>query len=125
MKRSFIFLAAVAVLAVAVALPLDAATTVSKRIVDEDGKAVIQVRVSAGEFSVYGIDIDGGSIEDIQAPKGWVGITNGNHTIFRTGSKPVQGGTTLTFRLYSSDTDAKLEVTVRDGKNDPRSSRSI
>ena len=125
MKRSIFSIALAAVLAVALVLPLDAAPTVSKRVVDEDGKTVVLVRVAASEFSVYGVDIEGGSIEDLKAPKGWVGITSGSRTIFRTGGDPVKSGTSMTFRLYMTDTDAKLAVTFRDDDNKERGAGSL
>jgi len=125
MKRSTLSIALALSVAVALALPLDAAPTVSKRVVDEDGKTVVLVRVAASEFSVYGLDIQGGSIKDLKAPKGWVGITSGSRTIFRTQGSPVKSGATTTFRLYMEDTDAKLAVTFRDTDNKERGAGSL
>ena len=49
MKRSTFSIALAVVLTVALVLPLGAAPTVSKRVVDEDGKIVVLVRVAASE----------------------------------------------------------------------------
>jgi hypothetical protein len=125
MKRSTFTIALATLVAVAIALPLGAAPTVSKRVVDENGKTVVLVNVVASGYSVYGIDIKGGSIKDLKAPKGWVGITSGSRTIFRTGGEPVKSGATVTFRLYMEDTAAPLDVTFRDDKNKERGAGKI
>lgn len=125
MKRSTLSIALAAVVAVALVLPLGAAPTVSKRVVDEDGKTVVLVNVAASGFSVYGIDIQGGAVKDLKAPKGWVGITSGSRTIFRTGGQPVKSGGTITFRLYMEDTSAPLAVTFRDDKNKERGAGNL
>lgn len=125
MKRSTLTIALAALVALALALPLGAKPTVSKRVVDEDGKTVVLVNVVASEFSVYGVDIQGGAIKDLKAPKGWVGITSGSRTIFRTGGDPVKSGATITFRLYMEDTSAPLAVTFRDDKNKERGAGQI
>ena len=130
MKRAICTLTLVLALGAMLTLPALAANpTVTKKVVTEkSGKTVILVRVSAADRNLYGVDISDatGSIQDIAAPKGWLGITDGGRLIFRTGGKPIKAGSTLTFRVYSSNAAAGLSVSFRDVKNDAvGTSRSI
>lgn len=117
MKRSFWTLA-IAITAVWIALPVLAAEPSATKSVlgSEDGTTVVVIRVTAAGQSVYGVTIkdDSGSIKDIVAPKGWVGITDGTDIIFRTGDKPIRAGSSLTFRLHTTNEDGALSVSFRD-----------
>lgn len=121
MKRSHWTLPLVAALCTTLVLPALAANpTVSKRVgTDEDGKTVVLVTVTARGQNVYGVDISDAtdSIQDIAAPKGWLGITDGGRLIFRTSERPIKAGSKLTFRVYSSNTNATLTVSFRNVKN--------
>jgi len=118
MKRSLFLVSLVAVLALALTYPaLAASPSAAKRVLaDDGGAAVVLVRVSASAESVYGVTIKdaSGSIKDIVAPEGWVGVSSGSNVIFRTSSKPIKAGTTLGFRLVTSNKDAGLTVSFRD-----------
>ncbi len=128
MKRSLWTLTLIAVV-VLVALPGMAATpAVTKSIAgSDDGSAVVVVRVTAANESVYGVTIKdaSGSIEDIVAPKGWVGISSGSDVIFRTGDKPIRAGSSLSFRLITSNEDAGLSVSFRNMDNTIGSGRTL
>lgn len=118
MKRSIWTLILTVAAAALVALPVFAAgPTASKNVLgNEDGTSVVLIRVTAGGESVYGITIKdaSGSIKDIVAPKGWVGISSGSDVIFRTGEKPIRAGNSLTFRLHTTNEDGALSITFRD-----------
>jgi hypothetical protein len=117
MKRS-IWTLAIAITAVWIALPVLAAEPSATKSVlgSEDGTSVVVIRVTAAGQSVYGVTIKdtSGSIKDIVAPKGWVGITDGTDIIFRTGDKPIRAGSSLTFRLHTTNEDGALSVSFRD-----------
>jgi hypothetical protein len=74
--------------------------------------------VTAANQDIYGITIKdaSGSIGDIAAPKGWVGISSGRDVIFRTGGSPIKAGSSLSFRLLTSNQDGELTVSFRDSK---------
>lgn len=118
MKRSIWTMAITALACAMIAAPLLAASpSVTKSVVGgDDGTSVIVLRVSASSASIYGVSIkaSGGSVKDIVAPKGWVGITSGRDILFRTGEKPIGSGSTLSFRLYASSEDTEFTVTFRD-----------
>ena len=120
MKRSLWTLTlTIAIGALLVVPAIAASPTASKQVTTDDkGKTVVLVRVSAADLNVYGVDITDatGSIENVEAPKGWLGITDGGRLIFRTGNQPIKAGSTLTFRVYSSNTDANLKVEFRNQK---------
>ncbi len=117
MKRSLGTLALI-VVAVLVALPvLAAGPTVTKSVTSsEDGVSVVVIRVSASGETVYGINITdaSGSIKDIIAPKGWIGISSGSDVMFRTGEKPIRAGNSLVFRLVTTNEQGGLSITFRD-----------
>jgi len=117
MKRSLGTLALI-VVAVLVALPvLAAGPTVTKSVTSsEDGVSVVVIRVTASGESVYGINITdaSGSIKDIIAPKGWIGISSGSDVMFRTGEKPIRAGSSLVFRLVTTNEQGGLSITFRD-----------
>lgn len=121
MKRSVWTIALVALIGAALAAPaLAADPTASKSLLGEDGgKAVVVVNVTARSQDVYGVTIKdaSGSIADIIAPKGWVGISSGRDVIFRTGNSPIKAGSSMSFRLYTSNEDAELTVSFRDQKS--------
>ncbi len=120
MKRSVWTIAIIALVGVALALPvLAAGPSVTKSVLGEDGgKAVVLVRVTAANQDIYGITIKdaSGSIADIAAPRGWVGISSGRDVIFRTGGSPIKAGSSLSFRLQTSNQDGELTVSFRDSK---------
>jgi hypothetical protein len=117
MKRSIWTLTLIAV-AVLVALPvLAAGPTATKNVTGgEDGIAVVEIHVTASGESLYGVNITdaSGSIKDIIAPKGWIGISSGDEVMFRTGKKPIVDGDTVTFRLMTTNEGAGLSVRFRD-----------
>ena len=93
MKRSVWTIAMVALIGAALAAPALAGPNASKSVMGEGGsKSVVVVRVSADGQDVYGVTIKdaSGSVTDIKAPKGWVGISSGRDIIFRTGGSPHQ-----------------------------------
>lgn len=118
MKRSLTMIMMVAALAALTVAPvLAAGPTVTKSVMtDVDGTAVVLVRVSASGQDVYGVTIQdaSSSITDIVAPKGWVGISSGSDVLFRTGERPIKAGTTMTFRLVTTNQAGTLSVTFRD-----------
>jgi hypothetical protein len=121
MKRSVWTITLIALLTAGVAAPaLAADPAASKSVLGEDGgKAVVVVNVTARGQDIYGVTIKdaSGSIADIIAPKGWVGISSGRDVIFRTGGSPIKAGSSASFRLYTSNEDAELTVTFRDKKS--------
>lgn len=121
MKRSFWTLT-IAIAVVWIALPVLAAEpNATKSVVgSEDGTSVVEVRVTAAGQSIYAVTIKdtSGSIKDIVAPKGWVGITDGTDILFRTGDKPIRAGSSVTFRLHTTNEDGALSVKFRD-ENSP------
>ena len=120
MKRSLWTLTLTA-LVVVIALPVLAAGPSATKSVgsSEDGTTVVDIRVTASGQSVYGINIKdaSGSIKDIVAPEGWVGISSGSDVIFRTGEKPIQSGSSLIFRLHTTNGEGSLSVSFRDKKS--------
>lgn len=121
MKRSVWTIAIVALLGAALALPAFAAgPSATKTVLGEDaGSSVVLVRVTAAGDDIYGITVKdaSASITDIVAPKGWVGVSSGRDVIFRTGGSPIKAGTSLSFRLYTSNETAALTVSFRDQKS--------
>jgi hypothetical protein len=118
MKRSIWTLAMVIVLGALLALPVVAAApNVTKSVLGtEEGTSVVLIRVTATSDAIYGINVKdvSGSISDIVAPKGWLGISSGTEVLFRTGDKPIKAGTSLTFRIYTSNEGGELSVSFRD-----------
>lgn len=117
MKRSLILML---VLLVAMMAPAWAANpTASKAVAGEDaGMTTLAITVSSDTDDVYGVTITGARIDDIRAPKGWVGIASGSRVIFRTGENPVKRGNSLAFRVVTPESTAGLTVSFR-GKDDP------
>jgi hypothetical protein len=128
MKRSLWTLTMTIVVAL-VALPvLAAGPSVTKSVKgSEDGTSVVLIRVTAASESVYGVTIKdaSGSIKDIIAPKGWVGICSGSDVIFRTGEKPIRAGSSLTFQLFTTNEDGELSILFRDDKSPIGSGRTL
>lgn len=96
-----------------------AGPSVSKSILaSDDGSTVILLKVSAGNRSIYGVTVSdpSGSIEDVSVPKGWCSIASDSEALFRTTSKPVKRGGSVTFRITSGDKDAKLGISFKDSK---------
>lgn len=129
MKRSVWTIAIVALVGAALVAPvLAAGPNVSKSVLGEDGgKAVVVVRVTATNQDIYGVTVKdaSGSIVDIIAPKGWVGISSGRDVIFRTGGSPIKAGTSVSFRLYTSNEDGELTVSFRDKRSLVGSSKTL
>jgi len=118
MKRSiFVVLALVAAIATVPAWA--AGPTATKAVAGEDnGVSTLAVTVSCGDNEVYAVTISGAAVEDIRAPKGWVGVASGSHVMFRTGENPVKAGNTLAFKILTTEPSAGLKVSFR-GKDDP------
>ena len=129
MKRSIWTIHLAVCLALALTIPaLAAGPSVTKSVIGEsvDGTAVVVIKVTATDGAIYGIDIKdaSGSINDIIAPKGWVGITSGKKVIFRTGGKPIRSGASTSFRLVTTNKHAPLSVSFRNERSsvgDPKS----
>jgi hypothetical protein len=117
MKRSLWTLTIVAV-AVLVAVPALAADPKVSRSVSgsEDGISLLEIRITASGESVYAVKIkdESGSIKDILAPKGWVGISSGSDVLFRTGSKPIRSGSSMVFRLKTTNEAGGLSFSFQD-----------
>ncbi len=118
MKRSLILAALVAFAATTAA---DAASLRRKVVRDRHGVDVLVVSVTPSGSKVYGVDIvdASGSVADVVAPKGWVGVAAADHILFRTGRRPIAPGRTLTFRIYTADPRAPLKVRLRNRKIEP------
>ncbi|HXV13852.1 MAG TPA: hypothetical protein VEC56_06565 [Candidatus Krumholzibacteria bacterium] len=116
MKRSQLF---VFVLLVLAAVPAWAqGPTAAKAVTGmEDGVTTIAITVASKGDEVYGVNIKGAKLEDIRAPKGWVGISSGSSVMFRTGENPVKSGNSLAFKLMTTDPSATMTVSFR-GKDD-------
>jgi len=117
MKRSFLIL--VALVAAVVVVPAWAAgPTATKAVAGEDeGISTLRVTVASSD-EVYAVIISGAAVDDIRAPKGWVGVASGNHVMFRTGENPVKAGNTLSFKILTTEPTAALKISFR-GKEDP------
>ena len=115
MKRSILILLALFV----VAVPAWAAgPTASKAVkAESDGITTLAVNVTSSE-EVYAVTITGAAIDDVRAPRGWVGVASGNHVMFMTGENPVKSGNTLAFKIMTTEPSAALKVSFR-GKDDP------
>lgn len=117
MKRTMILTAAL--IGVAMIAPAWAESpTAAKAVAGADeGLTTLAITVSSNTDDVYGVTIKGARIEDIRAPKGWVGISSGSNVMFRTGENPVKRGNSLSFRVVTSEPSAGLTVSFR-GKDD-------
>ena len=128
MKRSLWTLTLIAI-AVLVALPVLAADPTATKSVtgSEDGVSVVVIRVTASGQSVFGVNITdaSGSIKDIIAPKGWIGISSGDEVIFRTGKKPIKAGSSLSFRLLTTNEQGGLAISFRDEDNSIGSGKTL
>ncbi len=117
MKRSLILIALIG--AVAAAPAWAAGPTARKAVAGvESGVTTVAVTVSSSSDEIYAVVIDGARVEDIRAPKGWVGISSGTSAVFRTGQNPVKNGNSLAFRVMTTEPAAGLTVSFR-GKDDP------
>jgi hypothetical protein len=118
MKRSMILM--LVLLGVAMIAPAWAENpTAAKAVAGEDGSlTTLAITVSSDTDDVYGVTINGARVEDIRAPKGWVGIASGSSVLFRTGDNPVKRGNSLAFRVVTDEPAAGLTVSFR-GKEDP------
>ena len=118
MKRSMILM--LVLLGVVISAPAWADNpTAAKAVAGVDGSvSTLAITVTSNTDEVYGVTIIGAKIEDIRAPKGWVGIASGSSVMFRTGDSPVKRGASLAFRVVTTDASAGLTVSFR-GKEDP------
>jgi hypothetical protein len=117
MKRSI--LVTLALVAVLVVPAFAAGPSATKAVAgEENGVSTLAVTVSCGDNEVYAVTISGAAVDDIRAPKGWVGVASGNHVMFRTGENPVKSGNSLAFRILTTEPSASLKVSFR-GKEDP------
>ena len=115
MKRSILVLVA---LFVAAAPAWAAGPTATKAVKGEsDGITTLAVTVSSTD-EVYAVTISGAAIDDVRAPKGWVGVASGNHVMFMTGENPVKGGNSMAFKILTTEPTAALKVSFR-GKEYP------
>lgn len=117
MKRSLILMVLIGAIAVA---PVWAAGPKATKTVggSEEGVTTVSVTVSSDTDAIYGVLIKGAQVEDIRAPKGWVGVSSGTSALFRTGNNPVKSGNALAFRVLTTDSGASLTVSFH-GKEDP------
>ena len=114
MKRSILILLA---LFVAAAPAWAAGPTASNAVkAESDGITTLAVNVTSSE-EVFAVTITGAAIDDVRAPKGWVGVASGNHVMFMTGENPVKSGNTLAFKIMTTEPSAALKVSFR-GKED-------
>jgi hypothetical protein len=116
MKRSHLFVLALLVLAAAPAWA-DAPTAAKAVTGSEDGVSTLAITVASKTSEVYVVSIKGARMEDIRAPKGWVGISSGSTAVFRTGDNPVKSGNSLAFKVMTTEPSAGLTVSFR-GKDD-------
>jgi hypothetical protein len=116
MKRSHLFAFVVLVLAAAPAWA-EGPTAAKAMGGTEDGVTTLAITVASAGDEVYGVTIKGASMEDIHAPKGWVGIASGSSVVFRTGDNPVKSGNSLAFKIQTTEPSAALTVSFR-GKED-------
>jgi hypothetical protein len=116
MKRSFLL----SLFVVAVAAPaLAAGPSATKAVGGEAGGiSAVAVTVSTDGDEVFAVAISGAALDDIRAPKGWVGVASGNRVLFRTGDNPVKSGNSLAFKLYTTEPSAALTVSFQ-GKEEP------
>ncbi len=116
MKRSHLVICALLVLG---AVPAWADNPTAAKAVAgmEDGVTTLAITVASKGDEVYGVTIKGARVEDIRAPKGWVGISSGSSVMFRTGENPVKAGHSLAFKIQTTDPAAGLTVSFR-GKDD-------
>jgi hypothetical protein len=118
MKRS-LFLTFVAVAVVAAVPALAAGPAATKAVTgEEDGISTLAITVSSGSDEVYAVVISGARVDDVRAPKGWVGVASGNHVVFQTGANPVKSGNALAFKILTAEPSAAIKVSFR-GKDDP------
>jgi hypothetical protein len=115
MKRSFLLLLALVVIAAPVWAAGPTATKVVKG--ESDGVTTLAVTVSSDQ-DVFTVTISGAAIDDVRAPKGWVGVASGNHVMFTTDENPVTDGRSLLFKILTTEPTAALKVSFK-GKEDP------
>jgi hypothetical protein len=118
MKR-FYLLSLFLVVAVVAAPAFAAGPSATKAVTAEaEGISTLFVTVSSAGEEVFAVTISGANLDDIRAPKGWVGVASGNHVVFRTGANPVKSGNSLAFKLLTTEPSASLTVSFQ-GKDDP------
>jgi len=114
MKRSILILLA---LFVAAAPAWAAGPSANKAVkAQSDGVTTLAVTVASDE-EVYAVSITGAAIDDVRAPKGWVGVASGNHVLFMTDGSPVKAGNAIAFKIMTTEPSAALKVSFR-GKED-------
>lgn len=117
MKRSILVMLAL-LSALAIVPAWAAGPSATRSVAGEDnGISTLAVTVTS-DTEVFAVTISGAAVDDIRAPKGWVGVASGNHVMFRTGDNPVKGGNALAFKILTTEPTAALKVSFR-GKEDP------
>ena len=115
MKRSLLLFLALFVMAAPV---WAAGPSASKAVKGEsDGVTTLAVTVSSDQ-EIFAVTISGAAIDDVRAPKGWVGVASGSHVMFMTDANPVASGRSLAFKILTTEPSASLKVSFR-GKEDP------
>lgn len=66
-----------------------------------DDNSLVLVTVRASGTDIYGMTLtgDAGAIQDIVAPDGWAGVTDGDLVTFHSVDTPIKSGQTLVFRI--------------------------
>ncbi|MFQ5511696.1 MAG: hypothetical protein ACE5EO_07595 [Candidatus Krumholzibacteriia bacterium] len=126
LNQIILLFAALAVMASVPALAAD--PSVSKTVLTNQGEAaVVILNVTARGRAVYGVTIVDAteSVDDIVAPKGWVGIASGERVTFRTLENPIASGSSLAFRVVTRNAETGLAVTFRDSKSAFGSKKSL
>jgi hypothetical protein len=106
------------VAALAASLPAAGPRAAQRVLASQGDLQVVEVRVSGGGRSVYGIDLvaRSGAIDDVVAPKGWVAIASGDRLVLRTQRKPLKPGQVLRFRVITTGGEPRFVLRYRDGK---------
>ncbi|UCH85502.1 MAG: hypothetical protein JSW50_07385 [Candidatus Latescibacterota bacterium] len=117
------------ILVVMTAIPVMAADpAATKRVVAQsDDASVLAIEVSVTGRAVHSVMITdaSGSIVDVVAPKGWVGITSGERTLFRSDDKPIVSGEKVVFTVLTTNASAPLDVSYRGAKTPIGGKQSI
>jgi hypothetical protein len=127
-RLTTVLLAAVLLIALSTTFVAAAGPSVSKNIIAGDEDITVYVlRVSASGGDIYGITIEesSGSIDDIVSPSGWSGIAAEDFITFNTFDKPIKSGSSKTFRVIATSSDASFTVKFHDKTNPIGSQKNI
>lgn len=129
MKRfTTVLLAAVLLLALSTIYVTAAGPTVSKSVLAGDEDATVYVlRVTASGSDIYGLTIEesSGSVGDIVSPSGWSGIAAGDYVAFNTYDKPIKSGSSKTFRIIATSSEASFTIKFHDQNSRIGSQKNI